>query len=250
MLLVTHGSQVTISTAPVQCQVSAEETTAKDDDHDHNHEETNIQYIGKGDGKSKGKGGFQGNCFVCGEFGHSQWKCCKGKGNGKGFGKDGFKGFEKDGWYGRSKGNDYDKGGPTLQRACIGCGATDHLLKDCPKNANKIQQVQQEEEPEILFIGSVHDDWKHVPMKIGMWRPTARGHGLGIQREGIVAASPGEDHGKAECQVELWVVGGSEGQEQRVDHRRPGNEDAEPRSHFGSSACHACEKNTCAVLPT
>ena len=137
-----------------------EEMTSKDDDHDHHRQESSIQYIGKGDGKSKGKGSFQGNCFLCGEFGHPQAECRKGKGKGKGFGKNGR--------YGRGRGNDFGKGGPTLQRACFGCGATDHLLKDCPKNPNKIQLVQQEEEPEILFIGSVRDDWKHVPMKIGV----------------------------------------------------------------------------------
>ena len=61
----------------------------------------------------------------------------------KGFGKGGYKGFGQDGWYGRGNGNDYGKGGPTLQRACFGCGAKDHLLKDCPKNQNKIQMVQR-----------------------------------------------------------------------------------------------------------
>ena len=65
-----------------------EEVTLKDDDHDHNHEEANIQYIGKGGGKKGGKG-FQGYCYVCGGFGHSQWDCHKGKGKGKSFGKDG-----------------------------------------------------------------------------------------------------------------------------------------------------------------
>ena len=84
------------------------------------------------------------------------------------YGDVGYKGFGKDGWYCKGKGNEYGKGGRTLQLACFGCGATDHLLKDCPKNPNKIQQVQQEEEPEILFIGNVWDDWKHVPMKIGV----------------------------------------------------------------------------------
>ena len=140
------------------------EMTSKNDDHDHNHEEANIKYIGKGDGKSKGKGGFQGNCLLCGEFGHPQSGGRKGNGKGKGFGKDGYKGFGKDGnkgnfghksfgkdgyngfgkdgWNARGKGNDYGKGGPTLQRACFECGATDHL-KDCPKNPNKIQLVQQ-----------------------------------------------------------------------------------------------------------
>ena len=190
---------------------NAEETTAKDDDCDHNHEEANIQYIGKGDGKSKGKGGFQGHCFVCGEFGHSQWDCPKGKRKGKGFGKEGYKGFGKggykgnfgykgfgkdgykgsgkDGWYGKGKGSEYGKGGPTLQRACFGCGATDHVFKDCPKNPNNIQQVQQEEEPEILFIGHVRDDWKHVPMKIGV--PGGRGcHPRAARAAAAPVASP------------------------------------------------------------
>ena len=55
-----------------------------------------------------------------------------------------------------------------MQRACFGCGVTSHLLKDCPKNPNKIQQLQQAEEPEILFIGSVRDDWMPVPLKTGV----------------------------------------------------------------------------------
>ena len=100
---------------------------------------------------------------MCGKFGHSQWECRKGKGKGKGFGKegdkgfgmDGYKGVGKDGLYGREQGQRLRQGRSPKQRACFGCGATDHLLKDCPKNPNKIQQVQQEEEPEILFIGSV-----------------------------------------------------------------------------------------------
>ena len=147
-------------------------------------DEAYVQFIGKGDGKSKGKG-FQGNCYVCGGFGHTQWECPKGKGKGKGYGKDfnskgfgkdgfkgnyGYKGYGKgkDGWIGKGKGGDYAKGGPVMQRACFGCGATDHLLKDCPKNPNKVNQVSQEEPEEILFIGNVRDEWKHVPMKIGM----------------------------------------------------------------------------------
>ena len=143
-----------------------------------------VQYIGAKGGKKGGKG-FQGNCYLCGEFGHSQWDCRKGK--GKGFGKDGgSKGhgktndYTKGGWYakgygksdigkggyyykGNGKGNDTGKGG--VQRACFGCGALDHVIKDCPKNP-RIQQVE-EEVPEVLFIGNVKgEEWKRVPMKV------------------------------------------------------------------------------------
>jgi hypothetical protein len=135
-----------------------------------------VQFVGKGDGKSKGKGGFQGQWWACGDFGHSQRFCLKGKGKGldkgagKGYGKDNFKGgFQVKGlskgygWYGKGKG-EFGKGGGAPLRACFGCGSTDHLLKDCPKAPGKVQQVVQEEE--ILFIGNVCDDWKKVPMKV------------------------------------------------------------------------------------
>ena len=46
-------------------------------------EEAYVQFFGKGGKKGTGKG-FQGYCYVCGEFGHSQWDCNKGKGKGKG----------------------------------------------------------------------------------------------------------------------------------------------------------------------
>ena len=39
---------------------------------------------GQGDSKGKGKGGFQGNCYNCGEFGHAAWECTKQKGTPKG----------------------------------------------------------------------------------------------------------------------------------------------------------------------
>jgi hypothetical protein len=156
---------------------------------DHGHGEsdmTMVQYIGeKGGGK---KGGFQGHCYICGEYGHSQTYCPKGKGKGfgkegysKGYGKDGgykgyAKGFGKDGSYkgygkgygkdiwGKGKG-DFGKGGVPMQRACFGCGSTEHILKDCPKNPMKVQQVTEQPE-EILFIGNVRDEWKQVPMKV------------------------------------------------------------------------------------
>ena len=72
--------------------------------------------------------------------------CChssEGNFGHKGSEKDGHKGFGQDGGYGRGKGNAYGKGGPTLQRARFGYGATDHLLKDCPRNPSKIQLVQR-----------------------------------------------------------------------------------------------------------
>jgi cellular nucleic acid-binding protein len=128
-----------------------------------------VQYVGKGEGKAKGKGGFQGQCWVCGEFGHSSRFCPKGKGKasdkgmGKGYGKDNFKGglqfkgFGKGyGWYGKGKG-DFGKGGGTAQRACFGCGSTEHLLKDCPKAPNKVNQVTEEPD-EILFIGNIREE--------------------------------------------------------------------------------------------
>ena len=164
------------------------EPDVKDDEHDHEKasDESYVQFIGKGDGKAKGKG-FQGSCYVCGGFGHTQWECPKGskgkgkgydKGFGKGYGKDNFKGghqykgydkgfgkgYGKDGWYGKGKG-EYGKGGMTSQRACFGCGSTEHILKDCPKNPNKVNQVTEEPE-EILFIGNVKEEWKSVPMKV------------------------------------------------------------------------------------
>ena len=144
-------------------------------------EQAYVQFVGAKGGKKGGKG-FQGNCYVCGEFGHSQWDCRKGK--GKGFGKDnfakgngkdgGFKGYAKGygkeasykgGYFNKGGGKGYDTGKGGMQRACFGCGALDHVIKDCPKNP-RIQQVE-ETVPEVLFIGNVKgEEWKQVPMKV------------------------------------------------------------------------------------
>jgi hypothetical protein len=162
--------------------------TKTEGEHQHEGEYTEavVQYIGEKGGKSGGKG-FQGSCYVCGEYGHSQRFCPKGKGKGggkdgyvKGGGKDGMyksyskgfskdsgykgygKGYGKEGWY---QGKGYPgKGGAVMPRACFGCGSTEHILKDCPKNPMKVQQVSEQED--ILFIGQIREDWKTVPMKV------------------------------------------------------------------------------------
>jgi hypothetical protein len=154
------------------------------DEHDHDsteEEHAYVRFVGAKGGKKGGKG-FQGNCYVCGEFGHSQWDCRKGKGKGfgkdnigKGYGKDGnFKGYGKGygkesgykgGYSSKGNGKGYDTGKGAMQRACFGCGALDHVIKDCPKNP-RIQQVE-ETGPEVLFIGNVkEEEWKKVPMKV------------------------------------------------------------------------------------
>ena len=144
-------------------------------------EEAYVQFIEKGGKKGTGKG-FQGYCYVCGEFGHSQWDCNMGKGKGKGWSK-GKGGYGKEGSHGKSHGKDsfYSKGSGKdgyygkgeqgkawMQKACFGCGSTEHLLKDCPENP-KIQNVE-DEAPEVLFIGNVQnrkeEEWKRIPMKV------------------------------------------------------------------------------------
>lgn len=173
----------------------SEETEERDQEKEEEQDEAYVQYIGKG-GKKGGKGkGFQGSCYLCGEFGHSQRDCLnmKGKSKGKGKGKtEGYKGYGKDGYYfgskgkggdqeqyyyygGKGKGGDQSRGkGSWMPRACFGCGPTEHLMKDCPKNPSRVQTVV-DDSPEVFFIGSVYkeagkrsraeDQWKQVPQK-------------------------------------------------------------------------------------
>ena len=49
----------------------------------------------------KGGGGFQGHCYICGEFGHSQMYCPYAKGKGKGKEQGQQKGYGKDKGYGK-----------------------------------------------------------------------------------------------------------------------------------------------------
>ena len=56
-----------------------------------------------------------------------------------------------------------------MRKAWFGCGSTEHVIKNCPKNTN-VQQVE-EDVPEILFIGNVQnkealEGWKQMPMKV------------------------------------------------------------------------------------
>ena len=153
-------------------------------------EENEINYVGNyvlGKGV-KGKG--KGKCWTCGEAGHRAAECTKGGGKGKSndgygkgggykgdmygykgdwYGKDNFKGGYQAkgyGWNGKGKG-ELGKGGGSTMRACFGCGSTDHILRDCPKQANKVNQVTEEQEQdEILFIGRVKEEWKETPMKV------------------------------------------------------------------------------------
>ena len=103
---------------------------------------------GRGKGWSKGKGG-------CGKEGIY----------GKSHGKDSFysKGSGKDGNYGKG-----EQGKAWMQKACFGCGSTEHQLKDCPENP-KIQNVE-DDAPEVLSIGNVQnlkeEEWKRIPMKV------------------------------------------------------------------------------------
>jgi len=69
---------------------------------------------GKGGYKGKGKGksmGFDGQCYTCGEHGHSARFCPHGNGKAKGKGKD--------------------------QTICYNCGKTGHVAAYCPKGKGK-----------------------------------------------------------------------------------------------------------------
>lgn len=157
-----------------------------------------VQLVGKG--SKNGGQGFQGRCFACGEFGHTQWERRKANGrkptkdtygkdqsNAKGQGKDyayskGQSGAVARKWYGGdAKGygkGDYDwRGGgggkgPKMQKARFGCGSTEHLMWICPKGRARVQNA--EEEPEVLFIGRIDDSNKGEDERLGAaWRTRA-----------------------------------------------------------------------------
>ena len=69
---------------------------------------------GKGDNKGKGKGKsavFNGQCYTCGEYGHSARFCPQGGGKSKGKGKE--------------------------QTICYNCGNSGHIAANCPKGKGK-----------------------------------------------------------------------------------------------------------------
>ena len=77
---------------------------------------------------------------------------------------------DKGNWYGggifKGKGGDQAQWG--VRKACFTCGSTEHLARDCPKNANRVQAVD-DETPEVLFIGNVQrkeEEWQRAPMKV------------------------------------------------------------------------------------
>ena len=139
-----------------------------------------------------------GNCYLCGEYGHSQaycpWAVGKGKGQGKckasvkAWGKDKGKGKDyswskgqskgKDGWIGKGKDGWFGKGQyggkgteAPMKRACFLCGSIDHIMRGCPRSATRVQQVEEEDSPEVHFIGNVQgrpdvEPWRQVPMKV------------------------------------------------------------------------------------
>ena len=69
---------------------------------------------GQGDNKGKGKGKamrFDGQCYPCGEYGHSARFCPHGNGKSKGKGKE--------------------------QTICYNCGNPGHIAANCPKGKGK-----------------------------------------------------------------------------------------------------------------
>lgn len=145
-------------------------------------EGSDIQLVGKG-GK-KGSKGFQGRCFVCSEFGRTQWECGKKRTAARRTARPGprasglmptTKGMARTNGMGRhqarttrtakdtarsstgrspasgsgatpkgtARGSTIGGvGGPVMQKACFGCGSTELLMRDCPKNQVRVQNVE------------------------------------------------------------------------------------------------------------
>ena len=97
-----------------------------------------IDALGKGKGgykgKGKGKGMFSGQCFQCGEWGHSQRFCPKGKSKGKG--QD--------------------------SRQCYQCKGYGHIGRDCPINPYKGKGKGDKGGGKGKGLGAVDSSW-------GMW---------------------------------------------------------------------------------
>lgn len=165
--------------------------------------------------------------------GHSQRDCAmKGKNGGKGWasGKDLGKGSGKNteyakGYGGYTKGyGDYSKGygGAIVAKASFGCGALDHVIKDCPHNQMKVMAVEEEPRQEIVWIGKVaaedkrKDAREQVPWKVPL-RESVRAPGRGQARGGARPAGRsavrlrnsykvlGADDGDSDGHVEMHI---------------------------------------------
>jgi cellular nucleic acid-binding protein len=231
-----------------------------------------IYLIGKG-GKKGGKG-FQGHCYTCGEFGHSQWDC-KGKGKAKGYGKDSMKGkgYGKDGmkgkgygksdlqgkghgkqWYGKGYDKDWGEGGKGTggggkggkHKSCFGCGETGHWLKDCPKMNNQVQQV--EDEPVLYTIHNVKDEWKKIPMRVKARTETSKKIASSGNRFKILEIDDDDTEEEAEhIGVSMVTVNDEEAGTQKTPPRMP----AKSKNRIGavSNNPYGCRQKATGAVP-
>ena len=99
---------------PMDCDAISKDNKHEQEQWD---DEGDVNAVSKGKGKGKiGKGGFKGNCYNCGAYGHSARFCGKGKGKGE---------TDK----GKGKGNRGYEGN------CYNCGGVGHPARECPSRS-------------------------------------------------------------------------------------------------------------------